>query len=187
MLDVINIVLGIGLNQGGQRFQATHGNLDVTAPVSQLRGLTSLYNNELNKENRTERNSRYMLRTTLISLKNCKSASMNYPVPVEVKLSFQPVMLVRHQVKSNICLHLQAGAKIIASPRKEDYFRGYDHNGAGVFGFGPALNQGHITLKGEGEICLNGHRFISHGPSRRGRARSAQNYSGAYRASSENL
>jgi hypothetical protein len=70
--------------------------------------------------------------------------------------SFKPIAL-----KSNICLYLQAGAKMIASPHKDDYFPiGYDHNEMGqVYSAIYALDQEHITLKGEGEIALSGTSF----------------------------
>jgi hypothetical protein len=65
------------------------------------------------------------------------------------------------QLKSNICLNLRAGAKLVASPRREDYFPiGYNHNEMGeVHSAIYALEQENITLKGEGEIDLNGTSF----------------------------
>ncbi len=64
-------------------------------------------------------------------------------------------------MKSNICLNLSAGAKLVASPRREDYFPvGYDHNEMGdVYSAIYAFGQENITLKGEGEINLNGTAF----------------------------
>ena len=69
---------------------------------------------------------------------------------------FRPI-----QLKSNICLHLSAGAKLIASPRRNDYFPiGYHHNEMGeVYSAIYALDQQNITVKGEGEIDLNGSSF----------------------------
>jgi hypothetical protein len=69
---------------------------------------------------------------------------------------FRPI-----QLKSNICLNLSAGAKLIASGKREDYFPvGYNHNEMGeVFSAIYAMNQDHITLKGEGTIDLNGESF----------------------------
>ena len=70
--------------------------------------------------------------------------------------SFRPIAL-----KSNICLHLSAGARLVASPRKEDYFPiGYNHNEMReVYSAIYALGQENITLKGEGTIDLNGDAF----------------------------
>jgi hypothetical protein len=72
------------------------------------------------------------------------------------KYHFRPI-----QLKSNICLNLSAGAKLVASPRREDYFPvGYHHNEMGeVHSAIYAFNQENITLKGEGEIDLNGTSF----------------------------
>ncbi len=69
---------------------------------------------------------------------------------------FRPI-----ELKSNICLNLSAGAKLVASPRKEDYFPvGYHHNEMGeVHSAIYAFDQENIILKGEGEINLNGTAF----------------------------
>ena len=69
---------------------------------------------------------------------------------------FRPI-----ELKSNICLNLSAGTKMIASPRREDYFPiGYDHNEMGqVHSALYALDAENITLKGEGTIDLNGEAF----------------------------
>jgi len=69
---------------------------------------------------------------------------------------FRPV-----QLRSNICLHLTAGSKLIASPQREDYYPvGYNHNEMGeVYAAIYALDQENITLKGEGVIDLNGELF----------------------------
>lgn len=70
--------------------------------------------------------------------------------------TFRPV-----ELKSNICLHLSAGAKLVASPRKEDYFPiGYHHNEMGeVYSALYAFDQANITLQGEGVIDLSGEAF----------------------------
>jgi hypothetical protein len=69
---------------------------------------------------------------------------------------FRPV-----ELKSNICICLQAGARLVASPRREDYFPiGYDHNEMGeVFSAIYALGARNIILKGDGEIDLSGEDF----------------------------
>jgi len=69
---------------------------------------------------------------------------------------FKPI-----ELKSNICLHLSAGTRLIASPRKSDYFMiGYNHNEMGdVFSAIYAMEQENITIKGEGTIDLNGESF----------------------------
>lgn len=65
------------------------------------------------------------------------------------------------RLQSNICLNLSAGTRLIASPRKEDYFPiGYNHNEMGeVYSVVFAIDQEHITIKGEGTIDLNGSAF----------------------------
>ena len=70
--------------------------------------------------------------------------------------TFRPV-----ELKSNICLHLSAGARMTASGRREDYFPiGYNHNEMGeVYSAIFAKGQENITLKGEGVIDLNGASF----------------------------
>ena len=69
---------------------------------------------------------------------------------------FRPI-----ELKSNICLHLSAGAKMIASPHRADYFSiGYHHNEMGaVYSAIFALEQENITVKGDGVIDLNGESF----------------------------
>ncbi|MFP4380139.1 MAG: glycoside hydrolase family 28 protein [Candidatus Sumerlaeia bacterium] len=69
---------------------------------------------------------------------------------------FRPIAL-----KSNVCLNLQAGAKLIASGKREDYFPiGYNHNEMGdVHSAIYAMGQENLTIRGEGEIDLNGESF----------------------------
>jgi hypothetical protein len=69
---------------------------------------------------------------------------------------FRPIRL-----KSGICLNLSAGARLVASPHPQDYFPiGYHHNEMGeVTSALYAMQQEHITLKGEGVIDLNGSSF----------------------------
>lgn len=69
---------------------------------------------------------------------------------------FKPI-----ELKSNICLNLSAGARMIASPRKRDYFPiGYNHNEMGdVFSAIYAKEMENITIKGEGTIDLSGESF----------------------------
>ncbi len=69
---------------------------------------------------------------------------------------FRPIRL-----RSRICLYLAAGAKLSASPRRENYFPiGYDHNEMGqVFSALYAFGETGVTLRGEGEIDLNGESF----------------------------
>ncbi|MGF1452746.1 MAG: glycoside hydrolase family 28 protein [Opitutales bacterium] len=65
------------------------------------------------------------------------------------------------QLRSYVCLHLQAGARLRFSGRKEDYPPvGYEHNEMGevhaaIFAMGARC----VTIKGEGEIDLNGTSF----------------------------
>lgn len=69
---------------------------------------------------------------------------------------FRPI-----ELRSNICLHLSAGAKLIASPHRRDYVPiGYNHNEMGdVYAALYALDQENITVKGEGAIDLSGRSF----------------------------
>ncbi len=69
---------------------------------------------------------------------------------------FRPI-----ELKSRICLNLSAGSKLVASPRRSDYFPiGYNHNEMGeVYAVFYALEQEQLTFKGEGEIDLNGQSF----------------------------
>ncbi len=66
--------------------------------------------------------------------------------------TFRPI-----ELKSNISLRLEAGAKLKASGKREDYFEiGYNHNEMGeVISCFYAFGQQNITLCGEGEIDLN--------------------------------
>ncbi|NRA37571.1 MAG: right-handed parallel beta-helix repeat-containing protein [Planctomycetes bacterium] len=61
------------------------------------------------------------------------------------------------QLKSHICLRLSAGARLLASGKKEDYAPiGYNHNEMGdVHAVLYALDQEHVKICGEGEIDLN--------------------------------
>lgn len=70
--------------------------------------------------------------------------------------SFRPV-----ELRSNLCLTLAAGCRLTASPRREDYFPiGYHHNEMGeVYSAFYALEQEHITLRGQGVLDLNGTAF----------------------------
>jgi hypothetical protein len=65
------------------------------------------------------------------------------------------------ELKSNICINLSAGARLVASPRRADYFPiGYNHNEMGeVYSAFFAKDQHDITLKGEGTLDLNGLSF----------------------------
>lgn len=65
------------------------------------------------------------------------------------------------ELKSHIRLQLDAGARLIASPRREDYFPiGYDHNEMGaVHSAIYAMDQEDIVIAGDGEIDLNGRAF----------------------------
>ncbi len=69
---------------------------------------------------------------------------------------FTPIRL-----RSNICLRLAAGARLVASPRRKDYFQiGYDHNEMGqVTSAVYAMDEEQITVCGEGTIDLNGDAF----------------------------
>jgi hypothetical protein len=69
---------------------------------------------------------------------------------------FRPI-----ELKSNICLNLSAGAKLIASSQRGDYFPiGYNHNEMReVYSAVYALDQENITLKGSGVIDLSGESF----------------------------
>ena len=69
---------------------------------------------------------------------------------------FRPI-----ELSSNVCLHLSAGARLVASPDRSDYFPiGYNHNEMGeVHSAIYALGQENVTLKGEGTIDLNGTSF----------------------------
>lgn len=66
--------------------------------------------------------------------------------------TFRPIRL-----RSNLCLHLEAGARLVASGRREDYFEiGYHHNEMGeVISCLYAFGERNVTLRGEGEIDLN--------------------------------
>lgn len=65
---------------------------------------------------------------------------------------FRPVRL-----RSNICLYLEAGARLTASGERSDYSEiGYNHNEMGdVFSCFFAMDAANITLRGEGSIDLN--------------------------------
>lgn len=65
------------------------------------------------------------------------------------------------ELKSNICLHLKAGSRLVASPNRADYKPiGYEHNEMGeVYSAIFAKDQVNITLKGDGEIHLSGSSF----------------------------
>ncbi len=67
----------------------------------------------------------------------------------------------RIELKSDICLRLQSGARLIASTRREDYAPiGYNHNEMGeVHSAIFALGARNLTLCGEGEIDLGGLAF----------------------------
>lgn len=70
--------------------------------------------------------------------------------------TFRPIRL-----RSNICLNLQAGARLLASGNREDYAPiGYDHNEMGeVFSCIYAFDAENITVKGEGILDLNGETW----------------------------
>ncbi|MFP4070068.1 MAG: glycoside hydrolase family 28 protein [Opitutales bacterium] len=67
----------------------------------------------------------------------------------------------RIELKSGVCLRLQAGARLLASTRREDYIPiGYHHNEMGdVHSAIFALGARDVTLCGEGEIDLGGLAF----------------------------
>lgn len=65
------------------------------------------------------------------------------------------------QLRSDITLVLAAGARLVASPRREDYFPiGYNHNEMGdVHSAFFAMDAANITIRGEGQIDLSGEAF----------------------------
>jgi polygalacturonase len=65
------------------------------------------------------------------------------------------------ELRSHICLNIQAGARLIASCRREDYSPiGYHHNEMkDVYSAIYAFDKENLTLKGEGEIALSGTSF----------------------------
>lgn len=65
------------------------------------------------------------------------------------------------ELKSNICLHLEAGAQLRTTGKREDYSPiGYDHNEMGdVYSVIYAMGQENITITGQGIIDLNGDAF----------------------------
>ena len=65
------------------------------------------------------------------------------------------------ELKSHIDLHLEAGARLLASGKKDDYRAiGYNHNEMGdVYSIIYAMDAEHVSISGLGVIDLNGDAF----------------------------